>query len=42
MHMLSTILYGLNNSQGYDILEGESPLSAVPTATLLSTRANGV
>ena len=42
MHMLSTILYGLNNSQGYDILEGESPLSAVPTATLLCTHANGV
>jgi len=42
MHMLSTILYGLNNSQGYDILEGESPLSAVPTATLFRTRADGV
>ena len=42
MHMLSTILYGLNNSQGYDILEGESPLSAVPTATLFCTRADGV
>jgi len=42
MHMLSTILYGLNNSQGYDILEGRSPLSAGPTAMLFRTRADSV
>ena len=42
MHMLGTKECGLNNPQGYDILEGESPLSAVPTATLFRTRAGGV
>ena len=42
MHMLSAISYGLNNSQGYNILDGESPLSAVPTATLFRIRAYGV
>jgi hypothetical protein len=37
--MLGTTWHGLSNSQGHNILEGESPLSAVPTATLFCTRA---
>jgi hypothetical protein len=41
-HMLGTTWRGLNNSQGHDILEGESPLSAVPTAMLFRIRAWGV
>jgi hypothetical protein len=42
MHILSTTSCGPNNSQGHNILEGESPLSAVPTAMLFCTRACGV
>jgi hypothetical protein len=41
-HMLSSTWHGLNNSQGYNILEGESPLSAVPTAMLFCIHAGGV
>ena len=41
-HMLGTTKCGLNNSQENKNLEGESPLSAVPTATLLCTHASGV
>jgi hypothetical protein len=42
LHMLGTTKCGLNNSQETKNLEGESPLSAVPTATLLRTHASGV
>ena len=42
MHMLGTTQCGLNISHGYNILDGESPLSAVLTATLFCTGASGV